>query len=253
MFNLFLRTPYLRQHIPSIPNPRIGDTSWPNTTFVNTNEKYALGQYPVWIDHKLAFTHGGDADRKLLQQLSPGCICLMMIDAQGLKAVGEVREDFDGIPHRTHMVKREEIPDFDEYRIKVDWFLKLDQPIPFSHLRAWGFTTIARPSVKRLEKDKRNAVELVEDLLHDQIEDPAERLDRLTAEHEWTEGKAYQVTVTRYERRSDARAACVKAHGFSCAICNFNFEDAFGEEGKGIIQVHHLNPFQKVKGQGRLT
>ena len=55
------------------------------------------------------------------------------------------------------------------------------------------------------------------------------------------EGKSNEVTQTRYERNPQARKTCLRHHGFSCQICEFNFEKKFGEIGKGFIHVHHIN------------
>jgi 5-methylcytosine-specific restriction protein A len=55
------------------------------------------------------------------------------------------------------------------------------------------------------------------------------------------EGKSKEVTQTRYERNPQARKACLKHHGYSCKICEFNFEKVFGEIGRGFIHVHHIN------------
>jgi 5-methylcytosine-specific restriction protein A len=68
------------------------------------------------------------------------------------------------------------------------------------------------------------------------------RKDRLT----YTEGTASQVTQTRYERNPYARKACVKHYGYSCAVCGFNFEQVYGDLGRGFIHVHHLTQVAKV-------
>lgn len=57
----------------------------------------------------------------------------------------------------------------------------------------------------------------------------------------YMEGKSKEVTQTRYERNPQARKTCLKHHGYSCQICEFNFEKVFGEIGKGFIHVHHIN------------
>ena len=60
------------------------------------------------------------------------------------------------------------------------------------------------------------------------------------------EGKAKEVTQTRYERNPRARKLCLDYHGYSCHICDFNFEQVFGEIGKGFIHVHHINPISGI-------
>ncbi len=61
------------------------------------------------------------------------------------------------------------------------------------------------------------------------------------------EGASYSVTSDRYERNPLARKKCIEAHGCRCAICGFDFKEAYGEEFEGIIQVHHIVPLGETK------
>lgn len=56
----------------------------------------------------------------------------------------------------------------------------------------------------------------------------------------YSEGKTKQVTVNSYERNPLARQKCIEHFGLSCQVCEFNFEQRFGELGKNFIHVHHL-------------
>ncbi|MBX3176493.1 MAG: HNH endonuclease [Candidatus Hydrogenedentes bacterium] len=60
------------------------------------------------------------------------------------------------------------------------------------------------------------------------------------------EGLRKQVAVNKYERSSVARARCIKEHGHSCKVCNFNFEEKYGELGKEFIHVHHITPLHTI-------
>jgi 5-methylcytosine-specific restriction protein A len=60
------------------------------------------------------------------------------------------------------------------------------------------------------------------------------------------EGKSKEIIQTRYERNPQARKTCLNHHGYSCQICNFNFETYFGEVGKGFIHVHHINSIAEI-------
>lgn len=60
------------------------------------------------------------------------------------------------------------------------------------------------------------------------------------------EGKSKEVTQTSYERNPQARKTCLIHHGYSCQICEFNFEKTFGEIGKGFIHVHHINAISGI-------
>jgi 5-methylcytosine-specific restriction protein A len=63
------------------------------------------------------------------------------------------------------------------------------------------------------------------------------------------EGAVKLVTVNAYERSAVARAQCLQYHGYSCTICGFNFECAYGAIGKDYIHVHHLVPFSEIKAE----
>ena len=63
---------------------------------------------------------------------------------------------------------------------------------------------------------------------------------QLEAKGTYTEGGANQVIQTRYERNPYARKACIKYYGYSCSVCDFNFEKEYGALGKDFIHVHHL-------------
>lgn len=62
----------------------------------------------------------------------------------------------------------------------------------------------------------------------------------------YTEGRANQITQTRYERNPHARVACINHYGYSCSVCEFDFEKRFGELGKNFIHVHHLTQVATV-------
>jgi len=60
------------------------------------------------------------------------------------------------------------------------------------------------------------------------------------------EGMPNQTLVTTYERNPHARNECLKHHGYSCAVCGFNFEKTYGAIGKDFIHVHHLTQIATV-------
>ncbi|MGB7895012.1 MAG: HNH endonuclease [Microcoleus sp.] len=35
-------------------------------------------------------------------------------------------------------------------------------------------------------------------------------------------------------------------YGLNCYVCKFNFEEVFGEIGKGFIHVHHIIPLAEI-------
>lgn len=60
------------------------------------------------------------------------------------------------------------------------------------------------------------------------------------------EGIKKQITVNKYERSPIARARCIEVHGHSCKVCDFSFEEKYGELGKEFIHVHHITPIHSI-------
>ena len=65
----------------------------------------------------------------------------------------------------------------------------------------------------------------------------------------YTEGTPNQVLVTKYERNPYARKTCIDYYGLSCYVCQFNFENKYGELGKDFIHVHHLKQISEIGKQ----
>jgi 5-methylcytosine-specific restriction protein A len=63
------------------------------------------------------------------------------------------------------------------------------------------------------------------------------------------EGSKQRVTINAYERSPKARQECIAYYGTSCVVCGFNFAEAYGEVGEGLIHVHHLKPLAGI-GEG---
>ena len=79
------------------------------------------------------------------------------------------------------------------------------------------------------------------------------RSDQLTADEVETgtlyqEGAVRQITVNGYERNHEAREACLRHYGRSCIVCGFNFLEAYGNEARDYIQVHHIRPIARAGG-----
>ncbi len=56
------------------------------------------------------------------------------------------------------------------------------------------------------------------------------------------EGKVTYSYSKKYERDLANRQKAVEIHGLTCVICGFNFEEFYGEVGKGYIAIHHTKP-----------
>lgn len=64
--------------------------------------------------------------------------------------------------------------------------------------------------------------------------------NEVETDRKYFEGKTKQVIVNSYERNQLARQECIEHFGLNCQVCNFNFEEKFGELGQNFIHVHHL-------------
>lgn len=63
------------------------------------------------------------------------------------------------------------------------------------------------------------------------------------------EGAVRQISVNAYERNPKARQECIAHYGTRCRICNFDFEEMYGEIGEGLTHIHHLRQLSDV-GKG---
>lgn len=66
------------------------------------------------------------------------------------------------------------------------------------------------------------------------------------------DGKKIMRYTTVYERKSQNRDAAIKINKqkygkLICEVCNFNFEETYGERGKDFIEVHHNKPLSESK------
>lgn len=63
--------------------------------------------------------------------------------------------------------------------------------------------------------------------------------EEVNPEFQYLEGTTKKITVNSYERNIVARQKCIEYFGTTCQICEFNFEDQYGEIGCNFIHVHH--------------
>lgn len=70
----------------------------------------------------------------------------------------------------------------------------------------------------------------------------------LTGETQSQEGAIQYHWTTRYERDPQLRARAIEIHGTTCMGCGFNFEQKYGEIGRGFIEVHHTKPVSALGG-----
>jgi hypothetical protein len=61
------------------------------------------------------------------------------------------------------------------------------------------------------------------------------------------EGGSKEHVAKIMKRNPKARIECLAHYGDKCQICDFSFNDEYGNIGKGYIQVHHLEPLSEKK------
>jgi hypothetical protein len=60
------------------------------------------------------------------------------------------------------------------------------------------------------------------------------------------EGAKKRITVNSYERNVKARHTCLEYYGYTCTVCNADFEKTYGIIGKDFIHVHHLKEISDI-------
>jgi predicted HNH restriction endonuclease len=63
----------------------------------------------------------------------------------------------------------------------------------------------------------------------------------------YKDGQAVTYYGTRYERNPHNRLKAIEIHGLACFGCEFDFEEVYGEKGKGFIEIHHIHPLSEIK------
>jgi len=70
--------------------------------------------------------------------------------------------------------------------------------------------------------------------------------DEIPNSDNYPEGSSKIIYVNAYERNAKARKECLEEYGYTCSVCNFDFEKIYGSIGKEFIHVHHLKPLSEI-------
>lgn len=95
---------------------------------------------------------------------------------------------------------------------------------------------LAEKSLKRVGGNWYASDDALSNLLPEEVEAP----------EQFIEGASKTVTVNTYERNAEARAKCIKHHGYMCAVCKFDFTAFYGSIGDKYIHVHHVIPLSEI-------
>ncbi|WP_304235178.1 HNH endonuclease [Jiulongibacter sediminis] len=71
--------------------------------------------------------------------------------------------------------------------------------------------------------------------------------DEISHDEKLLEGSSRPALVNAFERNPKARKKCLDHYGYNCQVCEFNFEERFGEIGKEFIHVHHLLELSEIR------
>ena len=66
-----------------------------------------------------------------------------------------------------------------------------------------------------------------------------------TTNTKFMEGGVKKIEVNRYERNPVNRELCLSSNGYRCKVCNFDFQETYGELGRHFIHVHHIVPISE--------
>lgn len=103
-----------------------------------------------------------------------------------------------------------------------------------------GLPPELQPGPSRSEKVAEESLQ-VDDVIHGDV-------DRKVVPD--SEGRKCLVQHATYERSQKNRRLAIEKHGTTCAVCNFNFDDTYGEDhAAGYIQIHHIKPVSEYEGE----
>lgn len=132
------------------------------------------------------------------------------------------------------------------YFAKISNYKAFEFPVPFK-INGDYLEYITNPknhwrdAVRKLDEETFNKVIELAKLSNETLHLPED--DYLVSHsNEILEGKKVQFFTTKYERNKSNRDLALKIHGFNCSVCDINFEETYGEIGKGFIHIHHIKP-----------
>lgn len=102
------------------------------------------------------------------------------------------------------------------------------------------------PSKNFVWKIRENLIQAIEELnIFDDIKittDNNDELQSIGIVEKRYEGKVKVSYTSKYERNRKNRRTAIEIQGAKCGVCGFDFEQVYGERGKGFIEVHHIKP-----------
>jgi len=210
----------------------------------------------LWYQYGMAFAGDYEGDQgkhsKVFKLLSVGDGIFMHQsgDAGGIVGFGLVKEMWNRAFYQRE-ARRLYIKELFEYRIAVDWDDSCDcrkNPLPIAgRLPYLGTFSQVNPDKWDIESVIESLKQNVGQTVHGLQVKKRDYTDDLKQEA-FFEGNNTISMVKLYERNPAAREHCLAIHGYSCSVCGLNFEEFYGEIGKGYIHVHHKSPLSEIQG-----
>jgi 5-methylcytosine-specific restriction protein A len=133
---------------------------------------------------------------------------------------------------------------------RIGWLAVDGKPNELNEVAASVFTALNKNSRTDVwksinsfcDQETLNQKEVIDDLASIQ------NMETGNEKSSCTEGGTKVIISVRYERSLKNRNDAFKIHGYSCAVCNFNFGETYGEWGKDFAEVHHLVPISESGG-----
>jgi hypothetical protein len=67
------------------------------------------------------------------------------------------------------------------------------------------------------------------------------------------EGRRIEYYTSKYERNRKNRDEAIKIHGLRCSVCNFCFQEKYGDLGQGFIEIHHIKPLFSLEEEVKIN
>ena len=113
-----------------------------------------------------------------------------------------------------------------------------------------------KSSIEYYESSHNNVVRKVEWVLYNKFKDFIEasnKKSKLENNVEYYgdiyEGEFAELQIKKHKRSQEAREQCIQQKGCKCVVCGFDFEETYGNIGKGFIHVHHIWPLSTREGE----
>ncbi len=134
--------------------------------YINTNEQYSQpGAHKKWLNLGYGFTNGELKYGKKLGKFQPGDVVFMYVKKHGIKAVGMVMQEWDGIEYHEPMIPSDTA---NEFRIRINWFSVLSDgfvsPSEIKAILGYGFSATTQRIKKQdfAEKLLRHFLQMLE-------------------------------------------------------------------------------------------